>query len=322
MFVKAINILGGNPRGWADLEWARGIQGTESVPLATGRYAIVKEAGGVPTHELGHSLGLTHAGNGVQGRENKPNYWSVMSYGIELPISQLANGIEINPSQGGDYSPYPLFPMDQCDDPEIPGGDITGGAPSERFIGYEHCDSRPGHFSREEMCPIDEANLREDMGLVGMEGEMCTAVTGGETKVFNLGRIWDRRTLMRDDIANVWRVQYFDEFPVSWIDWNQNNTFDPETQYQENLDGGCAFDDETGQWENVYTGATGATIAVCWDALSGHNDIEYLSDDARMSLWTVGESHTKQYWLTMGVEPQQTAPVPLWLQNTWTTDQE
>jgi hypothetical protein len=57
---------------------------------STGLYTLINYQAGTIMHELGHNLGLFHGGN--EGKNNKPNYLSVMNYDYQL------NGVPSDPT--------------------------------------------------------------------------------------------------------------------------------------------------------------------------------------------------------------------------------
>ena len=95
--------------------------------------ASIRCTGNTFIHEFGHILGLGHGGPNDIAHANKPNYWSVMSYGVTLPVPGI-----------GDFN---LFTR------------------SSHLLN----DTRrvPMHFSKEKMLKLNEASLDESMGLLG-----------------------------------------------------------------------------------------------------------------------------------------------------------
>ncbi|AWV88919.1 hypothetical protein DFR33_108141 [Bradymonas sediminis] len=97
-----------------------------------GRYGIVKCDGTTFAHELGHMLGLGHGGrNDV--RPYKPNYWSVMSNGMTLPMPE-----------GG----YMLLETEES-----------------ASLGFTK--GRPARFSNSNFGPVNENALDEEAGITG-----------------------------------------------------------------------------------------------------------------------------------------------------------
>jgi hypothetical protein len=99
----------------------------------TGRLAVVQCDGATFIHELGHLLGLHHGGYGDE-RPHKPNYWSIMSEGISLPL----------PGHG--------------DTPMITKSTYDLDGPIEWA---------PLRFSDTDFIPLDENALDEEAGLTG-----------------------------------------------------------------------------------------------------------------------------------------------------------
>ncbi len=121
--------------------------GTERLLAPTGRF-ITAVCPRSMVHELGHLMGFSHSGAGWHYRNpdmiedptnpgtylkreytNQPNYWSVMSYGVTVPLHQSADGV-----------PY--------------DSDLNLNRPAN-------------HFSREWMIDLDETQLFEWNGLMG-----------------------------------------------------------------------------------------------------------------------------------------------------------
>jgi hypothetical protein len=106
-------------------------------------------------HELGHTLGLTHAGSDPKGIDFKPNYMSVMNYwyGNVAALNQTKEtALQCNNKDEKlrqvvvpiDYSPEALPELDECDLVESNGlrGDLPGVTPKAAWAVYAHAGAR------------------------------------------------------------------------------------------------------------------------------------------------------------------------------------
>lgn len=223
-----------------------------------GRYAVTgtDKAGDVSTllHQIGHMLGLSHAGPGqvyYRGDDlqhsHVPNYWSVMSSGVALPIHELADI-----GQGRTL----------VDD------DVT-------LLNEETGRARPPSFSSGDAIGLDEAELYEDMGITGGDGPGRGLP---ETYVFK-DICWTPRGLPGGPAA---QYRCDEEFPVDWVDWNRDyeNTI---AAIAVDVEQGCEYLG-LGTWLNTVRNVTGAED-ICFDIHPVQNDLDYLTGLEQQAFW-------------------------------------
>jgi hypothetical protein len=147
-----------------------------------------RRIGGATTHEIGHLLGLGHAGPGwVHEYQYSPNRWSQMNYGYALPLMELqvkvgSTWVTRSVPQTATNDDFPLETQQ------------TGSAQGSP------------HFSKgKSMVDIDENALDEAGGLLG----------DGSRYVFQ--RIRDRWTSPTRA-----RGGWEPEVGVTWVDWDRN----------------------------------------------------------------------------------------------------
>jgi hypothetical protein len=257
-----------------------------------GESEMIRQQNSTMTHELGHMMGLYHTGSGWQhlldppivamdpntgvnrtfsSEYNKqPNYWSLMSYGVTIPVHALAVGTVVD----GDMVMWPK---------DFPGS-----------------HKRPSHFSREHLIDLNEAELYEWNGLKG-----STCVLGN---CFPNTFTFDNR-LISMDIPNpaipgsTIAAVFSGDITVDWIDWNRSYTNTPGAVEAYDLDGDLCIENggTVTTYTNPVTGVTSTDQNVCFDYLEGSNDIAYLEQaDLYDQFVNLQPNGTRQYMMTTG----------------------
>ena len=216
-------------------------------------------------HELGHTMGLGHGGSSDRSHNKKPNYWSVMSYGVTLPLANTSyNGANFN-------GKFMLFPF------------------ANRNLNTAY-KARPTKFSDSAFRSIDESNLDERISLK-VDKWGCS-----EPHTF--------RSVCNVHGAANWltscnNLNDFHDLTVNRLDWSgdfDNN----DTSVSEDVEDGCYkftvssvdyyCNDTKWACENITDYFNNTTYwskdeSICHDKLSGANDIDYLKNTYKTSSW-------------------------------------
>lgn len=217
----------------------------EVISTGIGRFAVVGCDGPTFTHEIGHLLGLRHGGRDDK-RPFKPNYWSVMSYGVYLPLPEYAGYTFMAAKESG-YT--------------VEGYNLTS------FRGV------PNRFSKTTFIHLNENGLNEEAGL-----------TGGHCLNSNCSNYSDPYTFesIREPLPP---YENFIDITVGWLDWDGNGFLSSNSAIR-NIDEQCKEDITTGVWTNENTNETGPTEAVCREMLEPRNDHAYFANIMDQSAWS------------------------------------
>ncbi len=264
--------------GWTNLDRGCGVARLASTGI--GRFGATQCIGSTFAHELGHMLGLHHGGRG-DGRANKPNYWSVMSYGVQLPL----------PEHG--YTPMW----------------------TKETANLNGTRTRPARFSDTTFTSLDENSLDEEAGLTG--GNCLNGDCSDYSAPYTFESIRDPSDYYNwTDITVGW-LDWNDDGSmgsnVAWnIDRNCSQLSGQELWVNFNL--GCATDSDcigdavcvnAGTSDDPKLRCADDSEAICWEELQPNDDHSYFANMMDQSYWSSCGNLDKQR-AELGLDPATT----------------